>query len=106
MLTKALENLDEEMREAGLETYKKIHTDIEPLLYSAPDEIISDIAEKKRTITGAIKKMEEIVKAQIKEKKGAVVRILTDEEGLRICREYFGFSEGTKKDKPLSIFDL
>lgn len=107
MLTKALEILDTEMREAGTESYKKIHADIEPLLYNAKNEVINEIAEKKKTIGGAIRKMEEIVKAQIKEKKGAVTCLLTDEEGLKICRDYFGLSGAvSEKKETLSIFDL
>lgn len=107
MLTKALEVLDSEMREAGTMSYKKIHSDIEPLLYSANDEILTEIAEKKKTIGGAIRKMEEIVKAQIKKKSGAVTCLLTDEEGLKICRDYFGLSgAASEKKETLSIFDL
>ena len=95
------------MREAGTESYKKIHSDIEPLLYSANDEILTEIAEKKKTIGGAIRKMEEIVKAQIKKKSGAVTYLLTDEEGLKICRDYFGLSgAASEKKETLSIFDL
>lgn len=106
ILTKALEALDAEAW-SGNESYKRIHEYIEPMLYNADEETLKAIAERKKTIAGAVSAMRD--KAQKQLSKGANCVVLSDDEGFAICEKYFGISaEKSKKSQSnvMSIFDL
>lgn len=106
ILTKALELLDAEAWACG-ESYKRIHEHIEPMLYNADEDTLKAIADKKKTIAGAVSAMRD--EAQKRRGKGENCVVLTDDEGFAICEKYFGVSaEKIKKSQSnvMSIFDL
>ena len=102
-LIKALEVLDAEA-ENGDGTHKVLHEHIEQLLYDAPEKSLDAIIEKKHTISGAIKQMEQEAKKKIKGGTGCAV--LSDREGFEICDKYFGLTVVKAVPETVSIFDL
>ena len=102
---KALEVLDAEAQN-GQEIHKVIHAHIEKLIYTAPEESLDAIIEKKCTISGAISQMEHEARKKIKGGTGCAV--LSDKEGFEICEKCFGLKSADRKNEPdtLSIFDL
>ncbi len=104
ILVKALEVLDKEKQQ--LTVYEVIHADIEPLLYNADEAALTAIAEGKKTLCGALKAIEDF--ARKNKKPGQNCACVSDTEGLRIAKEYFGLSEDKPKKSTAttSIFDL
>lgn len=104
-LVKALEVLEEEAQKNG--TAKIIHGIIEPMLYNCSDEVLQKIAEKKKTYSGAISKMEKYAKAN----KSGNVGVVPPDVAEGIITRYFGI-DSAKAEKPkaesteVSIFDL
>lgn len=103
LLVKALGKLDEEMQK-GDAVIKLIHEHIEPLLYIAKENVLINIADGKNTLKGALAAM----RSKAKENAVNNIGVLSDDEGYKICRDYFGLGE--KEEKPAavtaSIFDL
>lgn len=103
-LIKALEVLEEQAQGNGAD--KAVHIMVEPLLYNCPDSVLQPIAEKKKTISGAIGEMRKYAE---KNKKGNVGVVPPDvAEG--IITGYFGINcerqPEQKKETEVSIFDL
>jgi len=103
VLVQALGKLDEEMQKSDA-VIKLIHEHIEPLLYVADEKVLIEIAESKKTLKGALDAM----RGKAKENAVNNIGVLSDEEGYKICRDYFGIVE--KEEKPAtamtSVFDL
>jgi len=102
-LIKALEVLDAEKQNNS--TYEVIHEHIEPLLYNASDAVLKAIAEKKKTIAGAVSQMQTEAKKKLNGKSSCAV--ISDTEGFAICKKYFGVADSTEQAAAVtSIFDL
>lgn len=88
-LIRALEVLDAEKQNNS--TYEVIYEHIEPLLYNASDVALKAIAEKEKTIAGAVSQMQAEAKKKIKEKRGSV--IISGEDEFKLCEQYFGLNK-------------
>ena len=103
-LVQALEVLEEEAQKNG--TAKVIHGIIEPMLYNCSDTVLQPIAEKKKTYSGAIDKMEKYARAN----KSGNVGVVPPDEAEKMIKAYFGIDcerqPEQKKETEVSIFDL
>lgn len=102
-LVPALEALEDEAAKDA--TAKTVHSMIEKKLYDCEDDILKGIAEKKKTISGAIGKMRDYAQKNRTGNVGVVAPNVAE----KIITEYFGFQNEKKEEaesEGLSIFDI
>ena len=103
-LVKALEELEEQAQGNGID--EAVHIMVEPLLYNCPDSVLQPIAEKKKTISGAIGEMRKYAEKN----KSGNVGVVPPDEAEKMIKAYFGINcerqPEQKKETEVSIFDL
>ena len=110
MLQQIIDNFEKECEKNPDDMMKRVvcnHT-VEKLK-SAPEEVLKNIVDSKRSLSGAIQRM----KSEAEKHKTGGYAVLSDEQGFAITDEYFGIAgealqqpEQKPEQKPVSLFDM